>query len=104
MSQAHTVSYTIRSFCPSRIDQPYVHIAVLIQFFTQQLCIFCWVQWQEYTAKAGRECSLRFCNTHFCTGYLGCIATDEVVHSLCLVQFGDRGQDTKSIAGQEEYI
>lgn len=48
--------------------------------------------------------NLDFISSRYVDMYQSCVATDEVVHGLSQVQFADRREHTKCIAGQQNDI
>ena len=99
----HTVPYAIGSAAPTGIDQPDICLTSA-QFFTQQVCIFCRVQGQEWRTETGGKYRFRFFNPYFRACHTGRVAANKVVHSLFGGQPGNRRQHAIGITGQEKDV
>lgn len=88
---------------PSSVEEPCVRL-VLLDLLSEHLGVAHWVKSQEWLSEAGRESSLWLSDTILCTSHLGCVTGDEVEHSLCRVELGNRWENTTSVAGEENDV
>ena len=88
---------------PTGVEEPGVGV-VGLDAVSQHLGVAHGVQGQEGLGEAGGEGSLGLGDTILGAGHLGGVARDEVEHGLVAVELGDGGQDTASVAGQEDNV
>ena len=71
---------------------------------SQQFGILGRMPHQKRSAKTGAEGCGRLCHIHFRSSDLRGVSTDEMIHRLLGRQSGNRGQNTKGIAGEENDV
>ena len=88
---------------PSGVEKPGVGL-VLRDLVREHAGVAHGVQGKEGLGKAGREGSLGLCDTVLSTSHLGGVTGDEVEHGLLGCKLGDRGENTASIACEEDDV
>jgi len=88
---------------PAGVEEPGVG-AVGLDLLGEHLGVAHGVQGQEGLGEAGGEGSLGLENTVLSTSHLGGVTRDEVEHGLGAAELGDGGEDTTSIAGEEDDV
>lgn len=88
---------------PTGVEEPGVSL-VLGNLVREHAGVAHGVQSEEGLGEAGGEGGLGFCYTVLSAGHLGGVTRDEVEHGLLSGELGDRGQDTTSVAGEEDDV
>src|ERR1700731_4129618 len=77
---------------------------MLLYFFSKHLSVSERMQRKESLSETSGECGNWISDSHFSSGDLSSVATDEMVHGLLGGQLGDGGEDSIGIASQEDHI
>merc|ERR1712216_835412 len=101
--KAHPLTSAVSTTGPASVDKPDV-TAVLLHLFSQHFRIHCGMECKESLTKAGRESSLRLCYPNLSASNLGSVSRDEVVHGLVGAQLGNRRENAKGIASEENDV
>lgn len=88
---------------PAGVEEPGVSL-VLGDLVCKHAGVAHGVKGKEGLGEAGGEGGLGFCYTVLSTGHLGGVTGDEVEHCLLSGELGDRGENTTSIAGEEDDV
>jgi len=103
LGQTHSLANTVSTTDPACVDEPYL-CAMSLALLSEHLSVLVRMQREESLTIASRESRYGFSDTHLCASDLRCVSRNELVHSLFRGKTRNRGEDTSSVASEENHV